>query len=294
MEAFDAALERGVQLLDTAEIYGSGHSEALIGEAIRGRRDQVFIASKVLPLRFTTGGIEKAARASIRRLQVDAIDLYQLHFPGIVVPIGHHLRAMERLVRKGLVRYLGVSNVGARSIQRAREALRSEDIVSDQVEYSLLFRKPEKSLLPYVQKERVTLIAYSPLGQGALTGKYGPRQVPRDMARSLNPYFSPGNMRRAGRGLDALRRIASKRGKSPAQVALNWLMRKRAVLPIPGVKTASQARDATEATQWRLTKTERREVEEAFGSVRVSTLRAIPWMIGRPLLIPFLRPRRSA
>ncbi len=287
LKAFDRALELGIDFFDTAEAYGGGRSESLLGEALRGRRDDVFIASKVLPWRLTDGSMEKAAKRSLRRLKVDIIDLYQLHFPSPLVPIGRVVRSMEKLVTKGHVRYLGVSNVGVDGLRRARESLASEDIVSDQVHYNLVRRKPEQRLLRYAAEEGVTLIAYSPLEQGFLTGKYAQDSVPRDLVRSFNFRFSPGNMRRAEPAMDVLRRIAKKRGATPAQVALNWVIQSGSVLPIPGAKTVSHVEDAASTLSWRLNKTERTQLREAFESVRLSRWRALPWMLARSIRAPF-------
>ncbi len=294
LEAFEKALELGVNLFDTAEIYGGGRSEGLLGEALKGRRDEVFIATKVLPWKATKRGVERAADASLRRLGTDVIDLYQLHFPSPMLPIGRNLRAMERLVRKGKVRYLGVSNVGARGLSRAREALRSEEIVSDQVQYSLLRRKPERNLLPYAQKEGITLIAYSPLAQGLLTGKYTSGPIPKDLVRSANFLFAPGNLWRARPAVELLQRIALKRGTTPAQAALNWLLGPASVVPIPGAKRAYHVEEAAAAATWRLSKAEWKELDEAFRSVRTSRWRAVPWMVGRSLSSSIRRRRSSA
>ncbi len=290
-EAFDRALELGINLFDTAEAYGRGRSEALLGEALRGRRDEVFIATKVFPWRVTDGAMEKAADRSLRRLRIDAIDLYQLHFRFPLIPIGHVSRAMERLVRKGKVRYLGVSNLGVSALKRAREALASEDIVSNQVHYNLVRRKPERGLLRYAREEGITLIAYSPLEQGLLTGKYDSASAPRDLIRSVNFRFSPGNLARAEPALDVLRRVAAERGVTPAQVALNWLMSSGASLPIPGAKRVSHIEDAAAAVGWKLTKAEGRDLEEAFRSVKLSKWRGLPGAVGRSLRAS-LSPRR--
>ncbi len=293
LEAFEQALDLGIDFFDTAEAYGGGRSEVLLGEALKGRRDDAFIATKVLPWRVTDHGVERAADASLRRLGVGVIDLYQLHFSIPAVSIGRNVRAMERLVRKGKVRYLGVSNVGVRGLRRARESLRSEDIASDQVQYSLLRRKPERHLLPYAQKEGITLIAYSPLAQGLLTGKYGAGSVPMDLVRSVNSLFAPGNLWQVTPAIEVLRRIATERGTTPAQVALNWLLNSGSVVPIPGAKRASHVEEAAGATTWSLTQAEWREIDEVFRSVRTSRWKAIPWMVGRSFRASISRSKGS-
>lgn len=289
--AFERALQLGINFFDTAEIYGGGRSEELLGKRLRGRRDDVFIATKVLPSRITAEAMERAANASLRRLGIDVIDLYQLHFPNPVVPIARLVRGMERLVKQGKVRYLGVSNVGVRGLQRAREALASHDIVSDQVRYNLLQRGPEDALLPYAQRERVTIIAYSPLAQGLLTGKYSNESPPRDLARSANYVFAPRNLSRVRPALSVLERVGSRRGKTPAQVALNWLLFQPSVLPIPGSKRASHVDEAAGAADWRLTEAEWAEIDSAFRLVRPNRWVSLPWLIGRSLRAIVRRPQ---
>lgn len=292
--AFDRALELGIDFFDTAEVYGGGRSERLLGEALNGRREEVFVASKVLPWRVTEASVERAADRSRRRLGIDVIDLYQLHFPSPLVPIGRVVRAMEKLVAKGKARYLGVSNVGVGGLRRAREALASEDIVTDQVHYNLVRRKPEAGLLATAKEEGVTLIAYSPLEQGLLTGKYARDTAPRDLVRSLNFRFSPGNLHRVEPALDTLRRVADKHGVTPAQVALNWLVASGPVLPIPGAKNASHVEDAAAARTWKLTKAEQKELDEAFRSVRLSRWRGLPWAMGRTVRAALFPGRKTA
>ena len=292
-EAFERALSLGINFFDTAEIYGGGRSEDLLGRALRGRRDQVFIATKLFPSRITEAAVRRAALASLRRLRVDVIDLYQLHFPNPFVPTGRIVRAMERLVKEGKVRYLGVSNLGVRGLDSARKALASEDIVSDQVKYSLLHRAPERALLPYARREGVTVIAYSPLAQGALTGKYSADRVPRDLVRGANRLFAPGNLRRIQAGIDLLNAIGSRHAKTASEVALNWLRREPTVLPIPGVKRAAHVEEAAGATGWRLSPEEFNEIDRVFRSVHVSTAAAIPWVIGRSLRRVFSGPAKK-
>ncbi|MEE9237313.1 MAG: aldo/keto reductase, partial [Thermoplasmata archaeon] len=294
LEAFDKALELGIDFFDTAEVYGGGRSESLLGEALKGRRDDVFIATKILPWRVTDHAVERAAERSRRRLGIDVIDLYQLHFPSPMVPIGRVVRAMERLVRKGVVRYLGVSNVGVRGLRKAREALASEEIASDQVQYSLLRRKPERSLLSYAQREGITLIAYSPLAQGLLTGKYAVDSVPRDLIRGVNPLFAPGNLRRASPALDLLSSLASERGKTSAQFALNWLLNSGSVIPIPGAKRASHVEEAASAAGWSMAEAEWKEIDEAFQAIRTSRWRALPWMVGRSIRASIRRSKKTS
>lgn len=290
LAAFDRALALGIDFFDTAEIYGGGRSEALLGEALKGRRDVAFLATKVLPWRLTRTAVERAADRSLRRLDTSVIDLYQLHFSMPGFPVGRTLRAMERLVRKGKVRYLGVSNLGIGALERARSALAREEIVSDQIHYNLARRRPEARLLPYLRQEGISLVAYSPLEQGLLTGKYTPERPPHDLVRAVNYRFSPGNMVRAQAPLALLREMAEEGGRSPAQIALNWLIQGGS-LPIPGAKGPLHVEEAAAAARGKLSPQEWDRLDEAFRGVRLSRFRAFPWVLGRTVRAPFRSSR---
>lgn len=282
-KAFHRALDLGLNLFDTAEIYGGGRSETVLGGLLKQRPEEAFVATKVLPWRVRHSSMRRAAEASRRRLGVDAIDLYQLHFPNPLVPLSRIVRSMERLVKDGTVRHLGLSNVGVAGLEKAREALSREDIASVQVQYNLIRRKPERSLLEYCHRESITLLAYSPLAQGALTGKYSLSSPPRDTIRAVNAIFAPPNFRRLGPSLRLLSQIAASRDVTPAQVALNWLMSTPQVIPIPGVKTVGHVEDASAATDFKLTAAQKSELDAAFKDLRISRLVAAPWSIGRLL-----------
>lgn len=265
--AFHRALDRGVNWLDTAEIYGPWRSEQVIGEALRERRDGVFVASKVMPFH----SFDKACAGSRRRLGVDAIDLYQIHWPNPVAPVPVLMRAMERLKKKGHIRHIGVSNFSAAQLREAREALPRSEVVSNQVKYNLLEREVEPDLLPECRKSGVTLIAYSPLAQGALSGKYTPDHPPGDWVRRTHPLFSRENLRRTGPLIAALRSVGRKRGRSVSQVALNWLVRDPRVVAIPGAKDAKQAEENARGGDWRLAPAEVRAIDGAARKVRLAT-----------------------
>ena len=201
-----ASLRRGVELgmnlIDTAEVYSSGRSEELVGEAVRDCRDDVFIATKVAPPHLHHDAVIRACEASIRRLGVSYVDLYQIHWPDPAVPIRETMSAMEHLVRAGLVRHIGISNFSVSETEDARAALAKNEISSNQVEYALTNRSVEADILPYCAREKITLMAYSPLAHGKI-------------ARSV-----PGN-------------LLQKYGMSPAQAMLNWVTRDEQVVAIP-------------------------------------------------------------
>ncbi|MHA1616200.1 MAG: aldo/keto reductase [Candidatus Njordarchaeales archaeon] len=219
------AIELGIWMIDTAEMYAKGHAEELVGRAIKVfERDEVFIITKVWPDNYTYEKVIKAAKASLKRLDTNYIDLYLLHWPTPDMPMRELMRALESLVEQGLVRYIGVSNFSVELVEEARSYLSREDIVANEVKYSLRDRRVEKDLLPYAQKEKITIIAYTPLEKGSLA---------RDKT---------------------LAKIGEKYGKTAAQVALNWLISKPGVVAIPKAGREDHLRENAGAMGWRLSK----------------------------------------
>lgn len=202
VEALRKGIELGMNLIDTAEMYAAGSAEQVVADAIRGRRDDVFIASKVSPENLHRGDVLKACRASLSRLGTKYIDLYQVHWPNSKIPIGETMAAMEELVRDGAIRFIGVSNFSVQQTKEASEALSKNELVSNQVEYSMTNRYVEPEILPYCAREKLTLIAYSPLARGKIV-----RSVPDDLLRKYN--------------------------LTPAQAMLNWVTRNERVVAIP-------------------------------------------------------------
>jgi aryl-alcohol dehydrogenase-like predicted oxidoreductase len=233
------ALDLGVNLVDTAEIYAYGRSERIVGEAIRGRRDEVFLATKLFPVMPLGPVVQQRARASARRLGVDTIDLYQAHWPNPVVPNGPTMDGMRRVIDEGVVRYAGVSNFPLARWQDAERRL-GRPVISNQVQYSLAQRKPERDLLPYAQQAGRVVMAYSPLAQGLLSGRYDGTNPPQGWVRRGNALFLPENIARAGELLDALRNVAKRHEATPAQVALAWVIHRPNVVAIPGASSVSQ------------------------------------------------------
>ena len=235
----ERALDLSVNLVDTAEIYVYGQPERIVGEAIRDRRDDVFLATKLFPLVPLAPVVEQRAQASARRLGVDAIDLYQVHWPNPVVPNGPTMDGMQRVIEKGLVRHAGVSNFSRTRWENAERRL-GRPVISNQVQYSLVQRKPERELLPYAQRATRLVIAYSPLAQGLLSGRYDGTNPPRGWVRRGNVLFLRENIARAGELLDALRQVAKVHDATPAQVALAWVIRHPNVVAIPGASSVAQ------------------------------------------------------
>jgi aryl-alcohol dehydrogenase-like predicted oxidoreductase len=230
------ALDLGINLVDTAEIYGLGRSERIVGEAIRGRRGEVFLATKLFPvgLPLMTGF---RARWSLRRLGVDHVDLYQQHWPSAMFPPGATMPRFRALVDSGLVSHVGVSNHSL-SQWRDCEAALGGPVLSNQVRFSLVHREPDRELVPWAQRSGRIVIAYSPLGQGALSGSYRDR-APRNFRR-FRSEFSAEARRRREPLLDTLQDIAGGHHATPSQVALAWLVRKPNVVAIPGASSVGQ------------------------------------------------------
>jgi aryl-alcohol dehydrogenase-like predicted oxidoreductase len=268
--AFRASMAEGVTFLDTAEIYGNGASERIIGEMLRegGFERTPVIATKFAPLpyRFSAKSLLDAVDKSLERLGVETIDLYQIHFPSAILKINGLMDVLAETVKAGKVRRVGVSNYGADQMQRAHDRLASHGVplASNQVEYSLLQRAPETNgVLESSRDLGVTLIAYSPIAQGLLTGKYGPGDRPAGLVRRMGRTFGEQNLKKIEPVVNLLREIGEAHNKQPAQVALNWLITRRNLLPIPGAKNERQARQNAGALGWEMAGEEAEKLELA-------------------------------
>ncbi|HKW59380.1 MAG TPA: aldo/keto reductase [Candidatus Dormibacteraeota bacterium] len=240
------ALKLGINLFDTAEIYGPWRSERILGEALRDHRDEALIATKLFPigLPFMTG---RRARGSARRLGVDHLDLYQLHWPSPLFPPRLTMPRFRRLVDDGLVGHAGVSNHSLAQWQAADDAF-DGPVLSNQVRFSLLHREPERELVPWAEKNDRMVIAYSPLGQGLLSGRYQ-AAPPRNFRRVRADFV---NLERWEPVISALREISSRRQATMSQVALAWLISKPNVVVIPGASSVSQLRENAGAAEVQL------------------------------------------
>jgi aryl-alcohol dehydrogenase-like predicted oxidoreductase len=251
--AFEASLSAGVDLFDTAAMYSGGASERRLGELAEGR--QVVIATKFPPgWRSTADALPDALHQSLVRLRRSAIDLYQHHFPSRRVSVPVLMGFMADAVEAGKVRAVGVSNYSAGQLRIAHAALaeRGIPLASNQVEYSLLHRTPEADgVLDACRELGITLIAYQPLAQGVLTGKYRPGDRPKGIRR-FGRYFRGDGLKKAQPVVALLGEIGDRYSRTPAQVALRWLMEREGVLPIPGAKDGRQAASNTEALSFSL------------------------------------------
>jgi diketogulonate reductase-like aldo/keto reductase len=231
--ALRLGIDLGMTLIDTAEMYADGASEELVGEAIAGRRDEVFLVSKVVPGHATRTGTKTACERSLQRLGTDRLDLYLLHWPGSV-PLEETLDAFEALVHAGKIRYWGVSNFDAAGMEELASLPGGDAVATDQVLYNLTRRGIEYALMPWCRERGIPVMAYSPIEQGRI--------------------LDDSN----------LRRVAERHGATPAQVALAWVIRQDGVLAIPKAGDQAHVRENHGALEVRLTKQDLAELDRAF------------------------------
>ncbi len=266
--AFDTAVEAGITLFDTAEVYGNGESEKLIGQFKAEKNEPITIATKFAPLpwRLQKQSVSDAITQSLNRLQVDHIPLYQVHWPFMLMSQETLMNALAEEVIKGRIGAIGVSNYSAEDMKKASEILAKKNIplAVNQVKYSLLTRKIEnKGITQMAKKLGVTLLAYSPLAQGLLTGKYNNSdQLSPEGARKLDSRFKDKGLNKITPVINLLTTIGENYQKTPAQVALNWLICQNNVIPIPGAKNARQVKENAGALGWRLTQDEIDRLEQ--------------------------------
>lgn len=250
-KAIKASIESGSNFVDTAEAY---RNEEMVGKAIRDY-DDIFLATKVWPTHFRYDKVIKACDQSLQRLGRKYIDLYQLHWHNPKVDMTETMRAMEKLVDDGKIRHIGVSNFSVEQMQKASNAMKKYDIVSNQVEYSILAREYETRLLPYCQKNGITLIAYSPLGHGK--------------------FFTPKN-----KAMSTLENIAEKYGKTPAQIALNFLISRDNVVAIPKAGSVEHAKQNIDAANFQISKEDIETIENAVSGFNYKTMnQKYGWLI---------------
>jgi aryl-alcohol dehydrogenase-like predicted oxidoreductase len=255
------AAELGITLFDTAEAYGFGRSEQILGAALasHGLRDTAFVATKIFPILPVAPVVRQRARASARRLGLPTIDLYQVHQPNPVIRDGTTMAGMRDLQRDGLVGEVGVSNYSLARWQAAERAL-GRPVLSNQVQLSLAHPGALDDLVPFAQEQGRIVIAWSPLAQGLLSGRYDSRNRPSGGVRAMNPLFLEENLLRAAALLDTLRDVASTHQATPAQVALAWLIHHPGVVVIPGASGIAQVEANAAAADLALTDDEAAEL----------------------------------
>jgi aryl-alcohol dehydrogenase-like predicted oxidoreductase len=252
------ARELGVTLFDTAEIYGFGRSERILAEALGHERSEVVVASKVFPVAPFPAVVRNRYEASARRLQLDRIPLYQVHQPNPVVPDSVTMAGMGALLREGRIGAVGVSNYSLARWREADSAL-GRSVVSNQVQFSLAHPGPLTDLVPFAEREGRMVMAYSPLAQGLLGGRYSVDDRPGGV-RSMNPLFGTENLRRAEPLLALLREVATAHDAKPAQVALAWLLGLPRVVVIPGASSVEQLESNVAAADLDLTAAEQADL----------------------------------
>lgn len=234
------AIELGMTLIDTAEMYGSGGAEEIVGRAAKGKRDALFIVSKVLPYNASQKGVVEACERSLRRLQTDRIDLYLLHWRGSI-PLAETLAGFARLQRDGKIRHHGVSNFNTSDLQEWTALAGGESVAANQILYNLQRRGPEWELIPWCRERRIAIMAYTPLGQGSFLGHR------------------------------ALAEIAARHAATPAQVALAWLLRQDGIIVIPKATQLQHVRDNRGAIDVTLTDADLAALDRAFPPPRGRT-----------------------
>ena len=240
IEALRLGLQLGMKHIDTAEMYGNGRTEELVAEAVDGRREEVFLVSKVLPSNASYEGTLKACERSLKRLKTDFLDLYLLHWPSSEHPIEETMGAMEKLVDDGMIKFIGVSNFDLEQIREAQHALMKHRIACNQVLYHLAYRGIELNLLPYCAKNEIIIVGYSPFGHGNFPSSHS-------------------------RGGKVLAEIAKKHNRTMRQVALNFLTRDPNLFTIPKAGNPDHIRENSGAVgNWKLTDEDNASIDRAF------------------------------
>jgi diketogulonate reductase-like aldo/keto reductase len=243
IKTLQIGLDLGMTHIDTAEMYGNGKAEELVGQAIAGtNREDIFLASKVLPSNASFEGTIKACKNSLKRLKTEYLDLYLLHWPSYQYPIAETMKAMEKLVSDNLVKFIGVSNFNLKEIQEAEQALQNESIACNQVLYNLGYRAIEKRIVPYCTKQGIAVVGYSPFGHGNF----------------YSPQSTKGKL---------LVEIANRHGRTPRQVTLNFLSMHSNIFTIPKTSQPERARENSQSVDdgdWKLTDKDIEEINRAF------------------------------
>jgi len=239
IESLQLGLDLGMNHIDTAEMYGNGMVEEIVGQAIAGRRDEVFLVSKVLPSNASYYDTLRACERSLKRLKTDWLDMYLLHWPSTNHPIYETMRAMETLVKEGLVKFIGVSNFDLEHLKEAERVLQNERIACNQVMYNLNSRGIEKSLLPYCNRKGISVVGYAPFGHG---------------------NFPSSN----SDGGQVLVKIAERHQKTPHQVVLNFIVNHINIFTIPKTSRPQRVKENSDSVGWNLTKDDIVDINRVF------------------------------
>jgi aryl-alcohol dehydrogenase-like predicted oxidoreductase len=274
------AVELGINLFDTAEIYGFGRSEQILGSAIASERERIFIATKVFPVAPVPAVLAWRAEASARRLGVSEIDLYQIHWPNPLVPLRTQMTGMSRLRDRGLIRHIGVSNFSLGRWRAAERAL-GGPVLTNQVRLNLVDRRPLRGTTAWAAEHGRVVMAYSPLAQGLLSARYDADRRPGAM-RASQAAFLPENLERAAGLLGTLKATAAAHDATAAQVALAWVVSHPGVVAIPGASSVAQLEQNAAAGDLELTGDEIRELTAAAESFEpLGRREALPAVVRR-------------
>ncbi len=279
-KAIRAAFESGITTVDTAAIYGDGHSERIVGNALSDVRGRVVYATKVFSNQLEYSQVVEACHRSLKNLKTDYLDLYQIHWPSgswgsEIVPIEETMRAMTDLKQQGKIKAIGVSNFSRTELEEAAVYGRIDSL---QPPYSLFWRQVEGDAMPYCVDNNITILAYSPLAQGLLTGKFGPdHKFAKGDHRSKNRLFKPKNYQRVQQALSRLSTIADRHEVSLAQIALAWVIAQPRTCAIAGARNAEQVLDNAKAVEVTLSSDDLAEID-AIGRAVTDQLGADPVM----------------
>jgi myo-inositol catabolism protein IolS len=264
VRAIRAAVDAGITTIDTAEVYGEGHSEQIVAQAVSDIRDRLQYASKVFTNHLKYDRVIEACDRSLTNLQTDYLDLYQIHWPSgsfnsESVPIEETMSALNKLKEDGKIRAIGVSNFNREQLAQASQYGRIDSL---QPPYSLFWRKIEKDAIPYCVEHKISVLAYSPLAQGLLTGKFSPNhKFEPDDHRSANVLFQGQNFERANQVVEQLKPIAQRHNCTLAQLSLAWLIAQPQTNAIAGARTVEQAQDNAKAANVSLSAEELQEID---------------------------------
>lgn len=239
-----AAVDSGINIFDTAEIYSDNRSEIILGEALKGYdKDDFIIITKAAPWNLRHDKLIKAAKSSLKRLGTDYIDLYLVHYPNPFVLLSETFEAMEYLVEKDIVRYIGVSNFPRFLVKQTQNVLSSSEIIANEIEYNLLCRKEEKKTIPYCKKQKISIITHSPLTRGMLTGGYSSDNPPTDRARAYYPYAKQTFLKKAQPLFEVVAKIAKEKDVSRVQIALAYNIKDPAFVSIPAAMNEKEVKE---------------------------------------------------
>jgi aryl-alcohol dehydrogenase-like predicted oxidoreductase len=268
IDAIVKSVENGVNFLDTAEVYGDGLSETIVGEALKQVKDEAIVATKVKGSNLRYDKVLKAADSSLKRLGIKTIDLYQIHWPNFFVNINQTIKALELLVKQGKIRYIGVSNFPVSMLKKAEAALSTEKIVSNQIRYNIIQNIAEKKINPYCKKRNISVIAWSPLAKGVLTDKYYEKKFEVYKARTDDNLVTQRNLTELEPLFKVLSEIGSKYNKTISQISLNWIISKGNIA-IPGAKNDKQAILNAGAMNWRLGEEDIKKIDSISSNLKL-------------------------